>query len=417
METEPVLGPYRVLDLTDESGFSCGKILADLGADVVKIEPPGGDAARWIGPFPGDRPDPEKSLYFLSYNAGKRGITLKMDSPAGRDLLKRLASKADFLIETYPPGTLERLGIGFDMLRQVNPRLILVSITPFGQTGPYRNYKGSDLIAMAMSGLMSLIGESGKTPLRVTLPQAPMWAGMYAAAGALTAHYFREATNIGQRVDVSMQASLLWALANAPAFWSTNRAVPVRGGSLITGRSITGARMRGIYQCKDGYLNFIIYGGKAGRRSNQGLVRWIAERGLSSEKLLNKDWNRFDIETSTQTEIDEIEDPAAKLFLLYTKLEFLEEAFRREIIGYPVANARDILGDPHLEDREFWRTVDEPSLGLRVKFPGLFARFSEASPAPFRPAPRIGQHNLEIYQGELGLTGNELARLHQENVL
>src|SRR5207245_2138115 len=171
---------------------------ADLGADVVQIEPPQGDAARRIGPFPNDVMDPEKSLYFISYNAGKRGITLDVRNPIGRALLLRLASRADLLIETFPPGTLDR--------SQFNPRL----------------------------------------------------------------------------VDVSMQAALLWALANAPAFWATNRTPPARGGSRITGRSMTGARMRAIYACKDGYINFIIYGGKAGRRSNQALVDWMAEHGLAT---------------------------------------------------------------------------------------------------------------------------------------
>src|SRR5262249_10564295 len=155
---------------------------------------PGGDAARQIGPFPGDEPDRNKSLYWISHNVGKRGITLNVDHAAGQQLLTKLASKADFIIETFPPGTLDRISLGFESLRRLNPRLILVSITLFGQTGPYRDYKGSDLIAMAMSGLMSLIGEPGKMPLRVSLPQTPMWAGMYAAAGALTAHYFREST-------------------------------------------------------------------------------------------------------------------------------------------------------------------------------------------------------------------------------
>src|SRR5262245_46952299 len=161
MNPTGVLAPYRVLDFTDESGFSCGKILADLGADVIKIEPPGGDAARLMGPFPGDRPDPNNSLYFISYNTGKRGITLNIETASGRDLLHRLASRADFLIETFPPGTLD-----FQTLHQLNPRLVVVSITPFGQSGPYSGYKASDLTIMAMSGLMSLIGEPGRAPLR-----------------------------------------------------------------------------------------------------------------------------------------------------------------------------------------------------------------------------------------------------------
>ena len=404
-----MLAPYRVLDLSDESGYSCGKILADLGADVIKIESPRGDAARRLGPFPNDISDPEKSLYFISYNAGKRGITLDVRTPQGGDLLKRLASRADFLIETFPPGTLDRT--------EFDPRLVVVSITPFGQTGPYCNYKGSDLVVMAMSGLMSLIGEAGKMPLRVSLPQSPMWAGMYAAAGALIAHYHRQVTKIGQRVDVSMQASLLWALANAPAFWATNRMAPSRGGSHITGRSMTGARMRAIYECKDGYINFIIYGGKAGRRSNRALVEWMADHGLATDSLLKKDWSRFSIESSTQAEIDEIEGPTTRLFMQYTKAEFLEQAFERAMIGYPVANARDILDDPHLKDREFWQRIDEPILGRPVRFPGIFARFSQIAPPHLRPAPRLGEHNTEIYEGELGLSPGDLARLREENVV
>jgi crotonobetainyl-CoA:carnitine CoA-transferase CaiB-like acyl-CoA transferase len=395
MEHQGVLAPYRVLDLTDESGFSCGKILADLGADVIKVEPPDGDATRRID-----------GLYFTSYNTGKRAITLNMETAPGLEMFQQLAERADFVIETFPPGTLDHR-----RLRDQNPRLIIVSITPFGQTGPYRDYKSSDLIIMAMGGLMSLIGEPGKAPLRVSLPQSPMWAGMYGAAGALVAHYHREATNIGQHVDVSMQSSMLWAMAHAPAFWATNRVCPQRDGSRITGRSLTGARMRAIYECKDGYLNFIIYGGNAGRRSNQALVQWMAEHGLATERLLNKDWSRFSIQTSTQEEIDEIEQPAAKLFRLYRKSEFLDQAFKREIMGYPVMNAHDILSDPHLHDREFWGSLDN------LQFPGLFARFSDSAPPPLRPAPRLGEHNAEVYRSEFGFSEAELARLREENVI
>jgi crotonobetainyl-CoA:carnitine CoA-transferase CaiB-like acyl-CoA transferase len=395
MEKTSVLAPYRVLDLTDESGFSCGKILADLGADVIKVEPPAGDATRHID-----------NLYFISYNTGKRGVTLNLESSRGIEILHQMAARADFLVETFPPGLLD-----WEALRRLNPRLIVVSITPFGQTGPYRNYKSSDLIIMAMGGLMSLVGEPDKPPLRVSLPQSPMWAGMYAAAGALVAHYYREATNIGQHVDVSMQSSMLWALGHAPSFWSTNRVSPHRDGSRVTGRSMTGARMRAIYECKDGYLNFITYGGTAGRRSNQGLVQWMAEHGLATEQLLNKDWSRFTIETSTQAEIDEIEEPAAKLFRLYRKSELLDQAFKREIIGYPVANARDILDDPHLQDREFWRNLGD------LKFPGLFARFSECVPPPMRPAPHVGEHNAEVYGSELGYGLEQIELLRKEQVI
>ena len=412
-----MLSPYRVLDLTDESGFLCGKILADLGAEVIKVEPPGGDAARQVGPFADGEVCPEKSLYWLSYNTNKKGITLNLESVKGKKLFKRLAKSADFVIETFPPNRLADLNLGFQSLRSINPRLILISITPFGQSGPYRDYKGKDLVAMALSGLMSLIGEPGKTPWRVSLPQAPMWAGMYAAAGGLVAHYYREISGIGQHVDVSLQSGLLWALANAPAFWATNRTVPQRAGSQVTGRSITGASMRAIYRCKDGYINFIIYGGAAGRRSNRALVEWLVEEGLATESLLKKDWNNFNIAECSQPEIDEIEKPAAELFLRYKKAEFLEQGFKRGLLGYPVANARDIFEDPQLWARDFWQTIRVPYLSRELIFPGGFAKFSEAEIGPRTSAPMVGQHNGEIYLGELGLTKTEFAELQAESAV
>ncbi len=412
-----LLSPYRVLDLSDESGFLCGKIFADLSADVIKIEPPGGDGSRLIGPFSSAEPDPNKSLYWLSYNAGKRGITLNLELSAGRNLFKKLIQSADFVIETYPPGRLDKLGLGFKDLRSVNPRLVLISITPFGQSGPYRDYRGSDLIALGMSGIMSLIGEPGEMPLRVSLPQAPMWAGMYAAAGGLIAHYHRQLTGAGQHVDISLQAGLLWSLANAPAFWATNRTVLKRAGRRITGRSMTGATMQAIYPCKDGYINFIVYGGAAGRRSNQALVAWLAEEDLATDGLLKKDWSRFNIETCTQSEIDEIEKPAAELFLRYTKAEFLDQAHKRGILGYPVSDARDILQDPHLQDRDFWHSIDCPSLDKMLRFPGGFSRFSEASAGPRRAAPAVGEHNTEIFVQELGVNESELARMQKGHVI
>ncbi|MBI3940877.1 MAG: CoA transferase [Acidobacteria bacterium] len=416
-DRQGLLFPYRVLDLSDESGFLCGKILGDLGADVIKIEPPGGDAARKVGPFPAGRPDPSKSLYWLSYNTNKRGITLNLEHPRGQDLFQKLVCSADFVIETFPPGRMEELGLGFQKLRELHRRLVLVSITPFGQSGPYRAYKGSDLVAMAMSGMLSLVGEPDRPPLRVTLPQSSMWTGMYAAAGALIAHYHRELSGSGQQVDISQQAGQLWALANAPAFWSTNRTVPQRTGCRIFGRSMTGATMRAIYRCKDGYINFIIYGGAAGQRSNEALVGWLKEEGLATESLLKKDWSRFDIAKSTQAEIDEIEMPTAELFHRYTKSEFLEQGFKRNMLGYPVADARDIMEDPHLRERNFWRSIHDPSLGHTLKFPGGFAIFSEAEAGPVRPAPRIGEHNAQVYREELGLSQLDLVELQVQKVI
>ncbi|HJX35875.1 MAG TPA: CoA transferase, partial [Dehalococcoidales bacterium] len=170
--TAEMMSGYRVLDLTNENGYLCGKILGDMGADVIKIEPPRGDSGRKIGPFYRQVPDMEKSLYWYAYNLNKRGITLDIETEDGRQILSRLIKKADFLIESYPTGYLDKLGLTFAKIHELNPRIVMTSITPFGRTGPYKDYKGSDLVVMAMSGLMYITGDPDTAPLRISFPQA-----------------------------------------------------------------------------------------------------------------------------------------------------------------------------------------------------------------------------------------------------
>ena len=410
------LARYRVLDLTDELGFLCGKTLGDLGADVVKVERPGGDAARRIGPYLDRGNDPEKSLYWFAFNNNKRGVTLNLEAPEGRDLFRRLVEKADFVLETFRPGYLDDIGLGHRAIRAANPKLVLVSITPFGLTGPYSRYRATDIEIMAMSGCMSLTGDPDRPPLRVTFPQSYQWTGAYAAMAALVAHTQRRRTGRGEHVDVSAQACMLWGFSHAHTFWDLNRALEKRAGSFMTGRTITGARMRVFWPCKDGYLNFIIYGGEAGRKTNQALVEWMASKGAAPEFLLRKDWRAFHIEQVTQAEIDDMEKPIGEFFAGVTKREFFEAVTERGMLGYPVSTAREILADPQLRARGFWQEVEHPELDRSITYPGGFARFSEFPCRIRRRAPLIGEHNREIY-AELGLGPEELARLGDRGVV
>lgn len=406
-----LLDPFRVLDLTDELGFLCGKILGDLGADVVKVERPGGDPARLLGPFYGDHPDPERSLYWFGFNNNKRGVTLNLESPEGREIFRRLAAGADFVIESFSPGTLEALQLGYAELGAMHPGLVMTSITPFGQTGPYVRFKASDIEIMAASGCMSLTGDPDRPPLRVSFPQSYHWTGSYAAMGTLIAHLHRQRTGEGQQVDVSAQASMLWAFSHAHTFWDLNRQLEKRAGSFMTGRSITGAKMRVFWPCKDGYLNFIIYGGEAGRKTNQALVEWMDSKDMAPEFLKTKDWRSFNIAEVTQEEIDRMEEPIGRFFLGVTKAEFFSAVTEREMLGYPVATVEEIFRDPQLEARKFWQEIEHPELGASLTYPGGFARFSQAECKVWRRAPLIGEHNEEIYCGELGITRQELAEL------
>jgi crotonobetainyl-CoA:carnitine CoA-transferase CaiB-like acyl-CoA transferase len=415
--TAGLLSPFRVLDLTDELGFLCGKILGDLGADVIKIEPPGGDPGRRLGPFYGNQTDPEKSLFWFGFNNNKRGITLNLESAQGRELFIKLGAKADFIIETFTPAYLDGLNIGYPRLGRINPRLVQVSITPFGQSGPYAKFKASDIEIMALSGCMSLTGDPDRPPLRVTFPQSYVWTGSYAAMGALTAHYHRELTGEGQQVDVSAQACLLWAFSHAHTFWDLNRQLEKRAGSFMTGRSITGAKMRVFWPCKDGYLNFIIYGGEAGRRTNQALVEWMDSQGMAPDFLKRKDWKAFDIAQVTQDEIDRMEQPIAEFFQRITKAEFFKEVVQRQMLGYPVASVKEIVADPQHQARNFWERVEHPELQTSIDYPGGFARFSEGACGIWRRAPLIGEHNEEIFGQELGIPAPELTNLKKLGVI
>jgi crotonobetainyl-CoA:carnitine CoA-transferase CaiB-like acyl-CoA transferase len=391
-----LLSPYRVLDLTGPLGFLTGRILADLGADVIKVEPPGGDPSRAWPPFD-DRAGGRCSVYWTAFNANKRGITLDLERATSQCVLRELARSADFLIESLPPGFLARRRLGYGDLRRENPRLIFVSISPYGQEGPLRDTPASDIEIMAASGAMSLAGEAGGEPMRITLPQAGQWAGAEAAMGALTALAHRTRTGEGQWVDVSAQAAVVAALAHAPVFWDLNRVNPERAGVYITGRSVTGARMRAFWPCRDGWINFIVYGGVAGRHTNQQLVAWMDERGMGAEVLRRIDWRTFAVPELTQEDVDAIEAPIGRFLATLTKKEFLEGAAARQMLGYPVSSAADIHHDPQLAARGFWQDVDRGPSGGSIRFPGGFALVDGVRLPIRRPAPDVGEHNDEVY--------------------
>ncbi|PJB39722.1 MAG: acyl-CoA hydratase, partial [Deltaproteobacteria bacterium CG_4_9_14_3_um_filter_44_9] len=206
------LNNHRALDLTDNRGFLCGKILADLGIDVIKIEPPRGDPARKIGPFYKNIAHPEKSLNWFAFNSNKRGITLDIGTLDGQEIFKQLVQGSDFVIESYDRGYMDELGIGYKELSKINQRIIVTSILPFGPVGPYKDYKAPDIVGMAMGGVMFGTGEPERPPVRISFPQAYLQAASQAAVGTMIAHYYRQRTGKGQHVMVSMQASLAWAL-------------------------------------------------------------------------------------------------------------------------------------------------------------------------------------------------------------
>lgn len=413
---ESMLSPYKVLDLTDHKGFLCGKILSDLGADVIKVEPPGGCPSRNIGPFYHNIPDPEKSLYWFAYNADKRGITLNIETARGQDILKKLAAKADFLIESFHPGYLDSLGLGYQALKQVNPRLIVTSITPFGQSGPYKDYEATDLVGMAMGGLMYITGDSDRPPVRISFPQAYFHASADAACGALLAHYHRELTGQGQHVDVSMQQSVVWTMMNARLFWEMTGTFLKRVGPFRAGLS-SGAIQRQTWACRDGAVTFTVMGGAGGAGTNRALVNWMDEEGMADDELKGMDWSAFDMAAASREFHQRIEEKIGRFFARHTKQELFDGALKRRIMLYPVSTPADIAVNPQLAAREYWVEVEHEELGACIKYPGAFLKSSEVSCALKCRPPLIGEHNYEVYGQELGLSGKELAVLKEEGVI
>jgi crotonobetainyl-CoA:carnitine CoA-transferase CaiB-like acyl-CoA transferase len=417
METvKALLGSRRVLDLTDEKGLLCGKILADLGADVIKIEKPGGDKARNLGPFFHNVYDPQKSLYWFAYNLNKRGITLNIETDEGRQIFTRLVQTADFVIESFAPGYLDDLGLSYLKLSQTNPRIIMTSISPYGQTGHYKNYKASDIEVMAMGGLMYITGNPDQPPLRISLPQAFLLASAHGAAASMIAHYYRETSGEGQHVDVSAQECVLWEIANAIPLWELNQNILKRAGSYIAGRW-TGTKQRLLWKCKNGYVLFYVLGGAFGVKTNRAIVKWMEEENIAPDHLKNFNWNAFDMAKQTQEMQDQIEIHINRLFSMFTKEELYNEALKRGIMLCPVNTSKDILENTQLKDRLFWVDISHPELSTQIKYPGAFAKLSE-TPINIRyRAPLIGEHNQEVYQSELGLSRSELNDLQKEGVI
>ena len=416
-DNSEALSPYRVLDLSDEKGFMCGKVLGYLGADVIKVEPPGGDKIRNIGPFYHDIPDPEKSLYWFAFNCNKRGITLDITRPDGSEILKKLAKTADFLIETFTPGHMNSLGLGYSELSRLNPRLIMTSITPFGQKGPKSKYKASELICWASGGAMYVMGDRDRPPNWISYPQAFALAGAEAASASMIAHYYRQLSGEGQYVDVSIQQCVAWTLLNTRELWSCAQHIFMRSGyTAVSGRGII--LQQGL-PCKDGYVGCYIMGGTPSySRSMYRLVEWMDEEKMAPEWLKEIRWEYdYDATRLTQELVDRVEHVVASFFVTKTRQELYQQALSREILLAPVNDPREVSRSFELEGRGFWETVEHPELGEDLTYCGPFAKLSETPMSIKRRAPLIGEHNEEVYQGELGLSKAEIIILKETGTI
>jgi len=407
--------PYRVLNLCDEKGIFCGRILGDLGCDVIKVEKPGGDPTLNLGPYYWNAADQQKSLFYLAYNANQRSITLDIERTEGKEIFKRLVQKADVVLESFPPGTMVGLGLGHEELLKVNPSLVMTSITPFGQSGPYRDFKASDLTLWCLGGMAYVSGDSDRAPVQVSSPQSYLHGATAAAAATLIALYYREVTGETQWVDVSIQEAVVHTLMNIVQFWDVCGIVLKRSGAFRTGLS-TAANQRLIWRCKDGYVNFPIYTTAGGAQSNAKLVGWMESEGIRDEYLSGIRWEEFDLSTASQEEFDRVEGSIGRFFKSHTMDELYQGAIERGIMLYPVYGPKEIREDPQLIARGFWSQVDHPGLGEVTFFPGSPFVFSGERQNIHR-APLIGESNKDIFCAELGISEKEFVTLKGAGVI
>ena len=407
-----MLSPYRVIDLADDRGIFCGRVLADLGAEVVKVEPVAGDPARRIGPFHHDEPGVENSLFWQLYAANKKSLALDIASDPVREALRRLIASADFLVESFRPGYLDSLGLGYDDVRALNPTLVYVSITPFGQDGPYRDFAATDLTGSALSGFAYLTGDPDRPPLRVSVPQFWTLGGAAGAAGAMTAHAHRINTGRGQHVDVSCQQALTRTLSHAPQFWDMNEIILKRSGPF---RPIgDGRNLRVNFECADGYVNYIQPGGATGGRAMAALCAWMDEHGEGHPLLSETDFGAYGFGQLPDDVLDAMSETLEAFFRSRTKRHLSEEAIKRRVLLFPVNDPADVCSYPQLAARGFFRETEAPDGGTMTTL-GPWVKSSER-PLPLRRAPRLGEHTGDVL-ADLGFSTDEIVKLRESGAV
>ena len=380
------LAPYRAIDLTAEIGGLTTMVLAGLGVDVIRVEPPGGHPTRRRGPMLRD--DQDSSLYWAQMNAGKRSITLNLDDEADRHRLRRLCETADFLFESDAPGVMSARGLGYDDLHELAPQLIYVSITPFGQSGPKSMWAASDLIGHVAGGLSSLVGDPDRAPLRPSVEQAYNITALNAGSAAMIALHARHVSGRGQHVDVSMQAAMANTLGNARLYYEMDGIITKRAGGA---RAFADQATRIIYPCADGYVAFVRVPASMPR-----LHRWMSAEDVEPRFDAER-WAGISIagdNLPSADEVRELETEIEAFFASHGAQSLYESGQHHGVMICPVNTMQDIVDSPQLAGREFFDQVDDPALGP-LKVPGAPLKLS-ATPWQSRPAPTLGQHNDEI---------------------
>src|SRR6266581_4106238 len=370
-----------VLDLTSTiRGMHCTKMFGDYGAEVILVEPIGGSRARHIGPFAKGKPDLEASLHFAHHNRNKKSITLNLHKTRGQELLRDRVHSADVLVEDWHVGALDALGLGFADLHELNPRLVMCSITGFGQSGPYAGYKTSNIVADAMGGLMGITGPADKPPSMTGAQQAEHATAMHAAFATASALLYRDLHNAGQHIDVSAQECVANVLENAIEQYTYTRVVRKRAGSRHgTAWPCT------VLPCKDGYVGMCCTQLKEVRAA----ALLAGDTELADDPVLQNQFER-------RARADEFEPRLIAGYMKQTKAELFHKG---QSLGCPIgmtSDARDLADDPHLNEVGFFAEFEHPVIGS-FKDIGAPINFTQTPGVMRSSAPLLGQHTAEVF--------------------
>lgn len=419
-DPEGPLSGLRVLELAGIATQYCGKLLGDMGADVIAIEPPGGSPARRVAPFAGDLPDPNRSLFHWAYNTSKRGVTLDIARPEGRELLLRLAAGADLMLDGNAPGALAAIGAGYAALSRGNARLILCSITPFGQDGPWRDLRACDLVNMALGGPMAMNGYDdlpGSPPIRPDGGHSWLMASEYAVIGILVALAERRASGQGEWLDLSVHEACSATTEGAFPNWEYSRRLVRRQ----TGRHATVNPSRPFqHRSADGrWLNLM--GGGLPRNANswRPLLQWMEAHDAVAD-LRDPRYESVLTRSPTQRRDDDTLHALDTIAAFVRQLpaeEVYREGQARRLPWATVRSPDENLDDPHWAERGFFVAVEQPQIGGKAIYPGAPYRFSRTPWRIARRPPLLGEHNVQIFEGELGLGREQLRLLFEQGVI
>ncbi len=394
------LGDIRVLDLTCGVGEYTAKLYAHIGADVIHVEPVTGDPLRNKGPFYKDLVDENGGMEFLYCNIGKKSLALDLSDGEGKKILKKLCKTADVLIESFSPGHMDDLGLGYERLAKINPKLVYTAITPFGQTGPYRDYPFSDLTLMALGGFLFLAGNENEKPVRACGEQAFQMGAAYAAMGSMIALYHARHTGDGQFIDVSMQACVATALENAIQWYD------LQG---VNRRNVGYEAGLGVYRCQDGYVCVVAAFGRT-RDMWENFINWIERDGADNlDELRNEKWFEPEYRKTDEARLKfkkRFEEYSAKR----TKAYLYDESMKNRCVVFPVSDGKDIFENAQFNYRDFFKTIHHPAIDADVYFPAYGFEMSSLDVEIKTPAPTKGQHSFELLE-ELGYTESDIEGL------